>query len=200
MRSLIREMLHAFGIREIRECIDGDAGFNTLLQFEADLLLVDWKMEECDGLELTRKIRTDPKSPNKFVPIVMLTGYSERERVIEARDAGVTEFMSKPVSAKALYKRFAAVIEHPRPYVEHDDYFGPDRRRSAKSFVEMDRRANDPNAAIMDPEKPIPAPENEADAAPEGESSADPDAANDPGAEPAAAGDEAAEEPRQVAK
>jgi len=59
----------------------------------------------------------------------MLSGYTEYGRVIEARDAGVNEFLAKPISAKALYQRFAANIDNPRPFIRTKHYFRPDRRR-----------------------------------------------------------------------
>jgi DNA-binding response OmpR family regulator len=59
----------------------------------------------------------------------MLSGYTEYRRVTEARDAGVNEFLAKPISAKALYQRFASIIDNPRPFIRTKHYFGPDRRR-----------------------------------------------------------------------
>lgn len=59
----------------------------------------------------------------------MLTGYTEHQQVVEARDAGVNEFLAKPISAKPLYQRLAAIIDNPRSFVRTKSYFGPDRRR-----------------------------------------------------------------------
>ena len=59
----------------------------------------------------------------------MLTGHSELARVQEARDSGIHEFLAKPISAKSLFTRIAAIIENPRPFINTDAYFGPDRRR-----------------------------------------------------------------------
>ena len=63
----------------------------------------------------------------------MMTGHSEKSRVYEARDAGVTEFVVKPITAKAIFDRIQAVIFRPRPFVKTADYFGPDRRRSGSA-------------------------------------------------------------------
>jgi DNA-binding response OmpR family regulator len=60
----------------------------------------------------------------------MLTGHSEKKRVIAARDAGVTEFLAKPISAKGLYQRILNVVANPRPFIKTKTYFGPDRRRN----------------------------------------------------------------------
>ena len=78
-----------------------------------------------DGLELTQMIRQPGANANPYVPIIMLTGHSEKKRVIAARDAGVTEFLAKPISAKALYQRILNVVANPRPFIKHQELFRP---------------------------------------------------------------------------
>jgi DNA-binding response OmpR family regulator len=71
----------------------------------------------------------------------MLTGHSEKKRVVAARDAGVTEFLAKPISAKALYQRILNVVANPRPFIKTKNYFGPDRRRNTNTnYVGPERR------------------------------------------------------------
>jgi DNA-binding response OmpR family regulator len=71
----------------------------------------------------------------------MLTGHTSVERVRLARDAGVNEFLAKPVSVKAMLTRLTAVIEHPRPFVRTKVYFGPcRRRRGADEYRGPERR------------------------------------------------------------
>jgi two-component system, chemotaxis family, chemotaxis protein CheY len=78
----------------------------------------------------------------------MMTGHSEKSRVTEARDAGVTEFVVKPITAKAIFDRLNAVIFKPRPFVKTEGYFGPDRRRTdARGFKGPYRRATDAERA-----------------------------------------------------
>jgi DNA-binding response OmpR family regulator len=60
----------------------------------------------------------------------MLSAYSERSKVEAARDAGVTEFCCKPITAKEMFSKIAAVINEPRPFIRNRHYFGPDRRRN----------------------------------------------------------------------
>jgi DNA-binding response OmpR family regulator len=88
-------------------------------------------------------IRTSTASPNPFVPIIMLTGYTSLERVRQARDAGINEFLAKPVSVKAILSRLTSVIEHPRSFVRTKMYFGPCRRRRANAeYQGPERRAD----------------------------------------------------------
>jgi DNA-binding response OmpR family regulator len=71
----------------------------------------------------------------------MLTGHSEKKRVVAARDAGVTEFLAKPISAKGLYQRIVNVVANPRPFIKTKTYFGPDRRRNVNpNYVGTERR------------------------------------------------------------
>ncbi len=82
-------------------------------------------------------------SPNPFVPVIMLTGHTHIDHVRQARDAGVNEFLAKPVSVKAIMTRLISVIEHPRPYVRTKAYFGPcRRRRGADEYRGPERRAS----------------------------------------------------------
>ncbi len=129
MRSVIQSILLALGVKEVREASDAPAAFTELQHFHADVIITDWHMEPLDGMEFVRLVRTAKDSANPYVPIIMLTGYTEYQRVCEARDAGVNEFLAKPISAKALYMRFASIIDNPRPFIRTKTFFGPDRRR-----------------------------------------------------------------------
>ena len=143
MRSLVRDILDALGVGTILEAVDGTAAMKQLGSNAVDIVILDWNMEPMDGLELTRQIRTSPESPDQFVPIIMLSGHTERARVLQARDVGVTEFMAKPVSVKALCARINAIIDAPRPFIRTGGYFGPDRRRRELPFNGPDRRADE---------------------------------------------------------
>lgn len=140
MRFLLRDMLAAFGIEKTVTVTDGTKAFAELRQFVADIIITDWVMEPLDGIDFTRMVRTAPDSPNPFVPIIMLTSQGAFERVQQARDTGVTEFLIKPVTANALYSRIVNVIQNPRQYVRVSEYFGPDRRRTVKDFTGQERR------------------------------------------------------------
>ncbi len=129
MRSLVRSVLHGLGAKHIEEATDGADAYARLGTYAADVVICGWQMSPMDGLEFVRLLRTGTDSPNPFVPVILLTAYTEAERVVEARDAGITEFLAKPFSAQQLYSRIRAIIEHPRPFVRAKSYVGPDRRR-----------------------------------------------------------------------
>jgi DNA-binding response OmpR family regulator len=146
MLELAKSILLTFGIQNVYTARHGEEGFRLFCDTNPDLVIADWMMKPMDGISLTRRIRSDPKSPNQFVPVILMTGFSEKRRVIQARDAGVTEFLVKPFNARDLYRRISQVIERPRQFVRSEDFFGPDRRRkTAVEYNGLARREDDLN-------------------------------------------------------
>jgi two-component system chemotaxis response regulator CheY len=151
MRTLIVAVLQAFDIKNIHEASSGEAAWSVLQATPCDIVFVDWVMTGISGLELTKRVRTSPNSPNPFVPIIMLTGHTSVDHVRAARDAGVNEFLAKPVSARNIVARMMSIIEHPRPFVRTKVYFGPCRRRRRDGeYQGPERRAKEEDFADMD--------------------------------------------------
>lgn len=145
MRGLLRAILAGFGMRKIEESGDCADALRVIAEGSIDISFVDMKLGGLDGLEFCRKIRMEPDSPNRFLPIVMISAYSERSRVLDAVNAGVDEFLVKPVRAVDVANRVNAVIERRRPFIQTESYFGPDRRRR------QDPRFQGPWRRAMDP-------------------------------------------------
>lgn len=129
MRRILHNILRELGIRQICDARDGIEAMERLRTNEIDLIFVDQRMEPIDGLEFTRRIRAGVGTIDKFIPIIMISGHTEVDLIMAARDAGVTEFLAKPVSAKLVYYRIRSVIDNPRNFIRIDKFFGPDRRR-----------------------------------------------------------------------
>ena len=147
MRRIVRSLLNGLGVRDIDEAEDGAVALELFSQNVPDVVITDWVMPVFDGLELTRAIRSTD-SANPYTPIIMMTGHTERSKVLQARDAGITEFLAKPVSAKALHLRLTNCLENPRPFVKTRSFFGPDRRRFVHpSYGGERKRRNDTNLA-----------------------------------------------------
>ncbi len=131
MLKLIVSVLESLGIEQVYSAPDGERGFETFKRVNPDIVISDWHMIPMTGIDLTLEIRKNPYSPNRTAPVILITGYNAMNRVSEARDAGVTEFLIKPFSANDLAKRLAHVINKPRDFIDYRGYFGPDRRRRA---------------------------------------------------------------------
>jgi two-component system chemotaxis response regulator CheY len=152
LRKLLTSVLVTLGVGIIYTADDGEQGFDVFCENKPDIVITDWLMNPTDGLDLVDKIRNDPKSPNRMVPIIIMTGYGAMPKVTEARDQGVTEFLVKPFSASDLARRIAYVINKPRDFVDSEGFFGPDRRRhNDENYAGPRRRSRDRNPAFSKP-------------------------------------------------
>lgn len=145
-RLLIKDVLQSLGCRpgSVWEAEDGRTGLRILNEREVDLIFCDWQMQPMDGLTFVRTLRDPEKSKNSYVPIIFCSAFTERELIERARDTGVTEIMTKPITVKAIEAKVIAVLEKPRQFVEVKQYFGPDRRRrDAGEAVQHERRGED---------------------------------------------------------
>jgi DNA-binding response OmpR family regulator len=129
MRVLLSEILKAIGVRQIYEASDGTQGLQAMKNYQIDIVMTDLSMQPLDGIDFVRLLRRSPESPNQMCPVIMITGHSTLSRVAEARDAGVNEFLTKPLTARGVLERISLIVNHPRPFVKAESYFGPDRRR-----------------------------------------------------------------------
>jgi two-component system, chemotaxis family, chemotaxis protein CheY len=149
MRRILRTMLMGLGVRDVEEAEDGAEGLDRLRGINPDVVLLDWVMPILDGIEFTRLARTGGGA-NPYVPIIMVTAHAERHNVIKARDAGVNEFLTKPLSAKALHDRIVSVVTRPRAFVKTKTFFGPDRRRFIMpNFAGENRRITESDASFV---------------------------------------------------
>jgi CheY-like chemotaxis protein len=140
LRVLLTEILRAIGVRPVFEANDGAEALAIMRSNPIDIVMTDLAMQPLDGLDFVRKLRNSRESPKPTAPVIMITGHSTQRRVTEARDAGVKEFLSKPVTVRGVLERIARVVESPRAFVRSDDYFGPDRRRRADPSYSGPRR------------------------------------------------------------
>ena len=129
MLKLVSSVLDTLGVGQVYTAAEGSEGYDAFCMYNPDIVITDWHMKPTSGIDLVEHIRNKEDSPNRTVPIVMMTGFSAMPRVAQARDTGVTEFLVKPFSANDLARRIAYVINKPRDFIETNDYFGPDRRR-----------------------------------------------------------------------
>ena len=148
MRSLITDILTELSVGEVVSVTNGEAAKEKIQETAGedisipsyDLIFSDWAMKPCDGLSFLKWIRSHPNPDIRFMPFIMVSAYSTLDWVTMARDAGVTEFLTKPVSVRTIVSRLSSVIEKPRSFVKSNEYFGPDRRRRNVEFEGEERR------------------------------------------------------------
>ena len=92
-RLAVKTILSALGVAGVAEASDGARGIETLGRFPADIVICDWNMKPMSGIEFLRQVRGAEGVPNPDVPVIMLTGDPDMDRVIEARDNSATSFL-----------------------------------------------------------------------------------------------------------
>ncbi len=143
MRRLLLSILRELGIKNLSQAPNGEEALGSLKEAEPDIIITDALMQPMDGLEFTRRIRQGDSDIDPFVPIVMVSGQTELSFIVTARDAGVTEFLAKPISARSVYSRICGLISKPRPFIRTEGFFGPDRRRQPGAHGGDERRSNE---------------------------------------------------------
>lgn len=143
MRSVLRSVLREFSVSRTLEAANGRLALDILAKSGADLVIADYQMAPVNGLELTKAIRKGIGRIDPYTPVIVISAYTEMHYIFAARDAGVNEFLAKPISANLVYSRIRSVIEHPRPFVQAKEFFGPDRRRRDLNIAGPNRRGGD---------------------------------------------------------
>ena len=104
-------------------------------------------MTPIDGLEFARLLRDSPTHPATSVPIMMVTGYAEKQLVEAARDAGITEFLAKPVAVDGVEARLLSLMDNPRQFIGSSGFVEHDRRRRRVPLADHAKRLAEDHAA-----------------------------------------------------
>lgn len=150
MQSLIASMLKVFGVGDILACANAKEAIDILTIMQAskksrylgkvDIVLTDWLMPKGSGEELLRWIRGHDRDSVRYLPVIVISGYTTEYLTSVVRDLGAHEILVKPVSGTGLAGRICSVIDTPRPFINVDGFFGPDRRRHEMPYHGAERR------------------------------------------------------------
>jgi two-component system chemotaxis response regulator CheY len=142
MGRIVCEILRGFGIHDSEVFEDPTHALRHCEDGLFDLIILDYQMPTIDGVDFARLVRRSECGKNVFTPIILLSAYTERWRVVAARDAGVTEICAKPVAACELWSKIAHITNQARAFVRSSDFWEPDRRRQSAP-IEFDERRGD---------------------------------------------------------
>lgn len=108
MRRILRNILKQIGFSNISEADDGKTALKELQKEKFDLVLCDWNMPEVSGIDLLREIRADDNL--KDLPFVMVTAEAQKENIVEAVKAGVSNYVVKPFTAETVSEKLNKVF------------------------------------------------------------------------------------------
>ena len=109
MRRIVKNILKQLGYENIEEAEDGAQAYSKLKSGNFEFVVSDWNMPNMDGLELLKKIRSDDQL--KHLPVLMVTAEAEKDKVITAIQAGVSNYIVKPFTAEVLKEKMDRIFE-----------------------------------------------------------------------------------------
>ena len=109
MRRILKNILKQLGFKNILEADDGTTALEVLEKQEIDLIISDWNMPKMTGLELLKSVRVSEKY--KRAPFLMVTAEAQKQNVIEAVQAGVSNYVVKPFTAEAISDKLEKILK-----------------------------------------------------------------------------------------
>lgn len=115
IRSLVMRMLNELGYETILQAGDGADATRLLLSANPpiNMIILDLEMPNIGGFDFLKYIRSAPEVPNRQIPVVVLTGHSNRDNIIKAANLGIHGFLVKPVSKVLLDRQIKRALTAP---------------------------------------------------------------------------------------
>lgn len=113
MRRIVKNVLKQVGFTDIMEAENGQDALTKLKAGGFGLVVSDWNMPIMQGIELLRAVRADPEL--KSMPFLMVTAEAQKENIIEAVQAGVSNYVVKPFTAEALQEKLEKIFAKVQP-------------------------------------------------------------------------------------
>ena len=110
MRRIVRNLLKELGFTNVQEAEDGVDALQKLTGGNFEFVVSDWNMPNMTGIELLRKIRSDPEL--KHLPVLMVTAEAKKENIIEAAQAGASGYIVKPFTAATLDEKLKKIFQN----------------------------------------------------------------------------------------
>lgn len=109
MRRQVSKTCKEIGLQNLVEAANGIQAWEAIQNSNPPIGLVisDWNMPNCSGLDLVKRIRADSRFKN--TPFVMVTAEAEQHQVLEAIKSGVDSYVVKPLSKEQLIEKLEAV-------------------------------------------------------------------------------------------
>ncbi len=156
-RSFTRSICRSMHFDDILIAGSSSDALDVLRTKKVGLVLCDSELSPMSAIDFVKKIRSNEAGwlTPSIVPIILLTSEGSPAAFIDARDAGVSDFLVRPLVMQRLMNSVNSIFLSQRPYVKSKNYIGPCRRRKQAPFHGPERRAGFPEKpASLEPAKP----------------------------------------------
>jgi two-component system chemotaxis response regulator CheY len=113
MRQIVKKSLNSLGFNNVTEATDGNDALHKLENGQFNFIISDWNMPNMMGIDLLKTIRSSEKL--KSLPFLMVTAEANRDNIIEAAKAGVSQYIIKPFTIDALEQKITAIFNKKAP-------------------------------------------------------------------------------------
>lgn len=144
MKAIFWTILRGGGVHGMRSAETADGLMEALVAKPPDMIICDYNLTHDSNIQLLRRIRRCEPEGIRLLPVIFVARFTEIQAIAAARDAGATEILARPISAKGLLVRIDNVIRQPRAFIRTKTYFGPCRRRRQLPHQGEERRIADP--------------------------------------------------------
>tara|TARA_R110002096_G_scaffold229669_3_gene419254 strand:- start:379 stop:924 length:546 start_codon:yes stop_codon:yes gene_type:complete len=126
--NMIKVILMAFSVEQVHVAASYQEAIDIIEDHPVDCAIVDYLMEPDKGTRFIEHVRWSSNPDRAQMPLILCTVYTDMKTIVEARDAGVSEILAKPVTPMSIFYKIIAAMEKPRPFISAPRYKGPDRR------------------------------------------------------------------------
>jgi two-component system chemotaxis response regulator CheY len=109
MRRIVKNIMKQLGFANVEEAENGQDALDKLRVESFGFVISDWNMPVMTGIELLRAIRADDKL--KAIPVLMVTAEAQKENLVEAIQAGVSNYIVKPFTAEILQEKMNKIFK-----------------------------------------------------------------------------------------
>ena len=149
--SILRSILNTAGVTKIIHVEQTGRALDLLSMEHFSAVFCDQKAEGVNGMSFPVAARRTKSMLNPMIPIFALQERARRRDVEQARDVGVTDVLTTPISPRTILSKLHAAMAAPRPFIVASEFFGPDRRAKTRApFHGTERRTRMAKKQKMD--------------------------------------------------
>jgi len=109
MRRIVKNIMKQLGFANVEEAENGQDALEKLRAESFGFIIADWNMPVMTGIDLLRAIRADDKL--KAIPVLMVTAEAQKENLMEAIQAGVSNYIVKPFTAEVIQEKMNKIFK-----------------------------------------------------------------------------------------
>jgi len=140
MGGLLGTIIKAFDVGQITICHEWKEAEYYIKNIKLDCILCDWSNWPNPELKCLQYVRYSEKVNDNSTPIIIVTGFTSLPKIIEARDYGATEIITKPIAPNHVFEKLYNSIFNVREFLVLEQFTGPDRRRKEDNYKGEERR------------------------------------------------------------